>query len=218
MYYGPEIMIAAHITIGNYSEKITGLVLNIPLSAMNAFGTMLSLLTIDRLGRRYVMLRTLPFVVFAWLVVATGMFMLESTKTETASLGGYFAFFGTMGFLFAFGIGMASTPWTVCAEIFPLHIIGTANSLTTTTNWLSNFVVAQFFPLMLNSEKLKGWGFIILAFFSALSWFFIYLMLPETANKEISQILKDILGDNYKKEQISEVGEFELQKDLDTTS
>ena len=43
-------------------------------------------------------------------------------------------------------------------------------------------------------------------------------MLPETANKEISQILKDILGDNYKKEQISEVGEFELQKDLDTTS
>ena len=38
MYYGPEIMIAAHITIGNYNEKITGLILNIPLSAMNAFG------------------------------------------------------------------------------------------------------------------------------------------------------------------------------------
>jgi hypothetical protein len=79
------------------------------------------------------MLRTLPFVVFAWLVVASGMFIFESTNTKTDSLGGYCAFFGTMGFLFAFGIGMASTPWTACAEIFPLHVIGTANSLTTTT-------------------------------------------------------------------------------------
>lgn len=76
MYYGPEIMIAAKITIGNYSDKISGLILNIPLSAMNAFGTTISIFTIDRLGRRYVMLRTLPFVVIAWLVVALGMFML----------------------------------------------------------------------------------------------------------------------------------------------
>jgi hypothetical protein len=81
MYYGPEIMIVAHITIGNYNEKITGLILNIPLSAMNAFRTILSLLTIDRLGRRYVMLRTLPFVVFAWLVLASGMLIFESTNT-----------------------------------------------------------------------------------------------------------------------------------------
>jgi hypothetical protein len=58
------------------------------------------------------------------------------------SLGGYFAFFGTIGFLFAFGIGMASTPWTVCAEIFSLHVVGTANSLTTKTNWLNNYLVA----------------------------------------------------------------------------
>ena len=148
--------------------------------------SILSLLTLDRVGRRYDMLRTLPFFFLAWLVVASGLFMLEYTNTKTNSLGGYFAFFGTMGFLFAFIIGMASTPWTVCAEIFPLHVIGTVNSLTTTTNWLTNYLVAQFFPLMLNSEKIKGWGFIILAVFSALSWLFIYLILPETANKEVS--------------------------------
>lgn len=76
MYYGPEIMIAANITIGDYNQKISGLILNIPLSTMNAFGTTLSILFIDRLGRRYIMLRTLPFVVLSWLTVALGMFML----------------------------------------------------------------------------------------------------------------------------------------------
>ena len=104
------------------------------------------------------------------------------------------AFFGTLLFLLFFGIGMSSTPWAVCSEVFPLHVIGTANSLTTTTNWLSNFVVAWFFPLMLNKDGLKGWAFVLLAIFSGISWLFIYLMLPETANKSIEVILKSILG------------------------
>ena len=76
MYYGPAIMIAANITIGNYSDKISALILNIPLSLTNAVGTIISILVIDRLGRRYVMLRTLPVIVFAFLVVAAGMFTL----------------------------------------------------------------------------------------------------------------------------------------------
>ena len=125
-------------------------------------------------------------------------------SAETEKWGGNLAFFGTLAFLFAFGIGMGSTPWTICAEIFPLHVIGTANSLTTTTNWLSNYFVAQFFPLMLKNNSLKGWAFVLLAIFSALSWLFIYKMLPETANKEIQDILRDILGENYSNKDNSE--------------
>ena len=103
-------------------------------------------------------------------------------------------------FLLAFGIGMSSTPWAVCSEIFPLHVVGTANSLTTTTNWVSNFIVAWFFPLMLNSEKLKGWAFVLLALFSGLAWLFIYLLLPETANRTVKENVKAILGDNRETE------------------
>jgi len=198
MYYGPAIMIAANITIGNYSDKISALILNIPLSFTNAVGTILSILLIDRLGRRYLMLRSLPVIVFAFFVVSAGMFTLPTTTTDTNSVGGDLAFVGTLLFLLCFGIGMSSTPWAVCSEVFPLHVIGTANSLTTTTNWLSNFVVAWFFPLMLDKDALKGWAFVLLAIFAGLSWLFIYVMLPETANKSIEVILKAILGDGYK--------------------
>jgi MFS transporter, SP family, ERD6-like sugar transporter len=149
MYYGPSIMIAAGIHIGNSNPKLSGILLNIPLSVTNAIGTLISIFLIDKLGRRYTMLRSLPFMMIGWLAVAAGMFML-SEGTQHKSLSGNLAFIGTLLFLLCFGIGMSSTPWTVCSEVFPLHVIGTANSLTTTTNWLSNFVVAWFFPLMLN--------------------------------------------------------------------
>lgn len=195
MYYGPEIMIAANIKIGDYSDKVSGLILNIPLSLTNAVGTTLSIFFIDRMGRRYMMLRSLPVIVISLLVIASGMFALPKTETDGTSIGGDLAFFGTLMFLIAFGIGMSSTPWAVCSEIFTLHVIGTANSLTTTTNWVSNFIVAWFFPLMLNSDHLKGWAFVLLAFFSGVAWLFIYLMLPETANKSIKENVRAILGE-----------------------
>jgi len=215
MYYGPEIMIAANIKIGNYSDKLSGLILNIPLSLTNAVGTTLSIFFIDRLGRRYMMLRSLPFIVLTLLVVAGGMFALPPTQTDQTSVGGDLAFIGTLLFLLAFGIGMSSTPWAVCAEIFPLHVVGTANSLTTTTNWVSNFVVAWFFPLMLDSDALKGWAFVLLAIFAALAWLFIYLLLPETANKTQQENLKAILGENFQGIQSEALSkELELDEDL----
>ena len=80
---------------------------------------------------------------------------------------------------------MSSTPWTVNAEIYPLHVIGTANSLSTTTNWTTNFVVATVFLIMLNTKLGSVLSFIVLAFFAMCAWIFIYYLLPETAGKTV---------------------------------
>jgi hypothetical protein len=89
-------------------------------------------------------------------------------------------------YLLAFGLGMSSTPWAVNAEIYPLHVIGTAASLATFTNWTSNFIVATVFPLALETDLGSVLIFILLAAFSGLAWVFVYYLLPETANKEIT--------------------------------
>ena len=89
------------------------------------------------------MLHTLPVVAIAWLVVAFGMSL--TGNEETAQFGGSIAFFGLLMFLLFFSFGMSATPWAVNAEIYPLHVIGTANSLATTTNWIVNFLVASVF-------------------------------------------------------------------------
>jgi MFS family permease len=170
--------------------------LNIPLSIVNAAGSLYACVIIDRTGRRYLMLRSLPFAAFFWLVVATGMYLKGYTEAQTAGL--YTAFVGIVFYLISFSIGMSSTPWTVNTEVYPIHVIGSGVSLSTFTNWFSNFLVATFFPLLLDSGDLGSvLAFVILALMAVLAWFFIYALLPETANKEILEILTEILGPSY---------------------
>lgn len=169
-----------------------------PLAFVNTVGSALSIIFIDSLGRRYLMLRTLPFTMLAWIITATGMYYSGYT---TATLAGtIMAFSGIVIFLFSFSLGMSSTPWTVNAEIYPLHVIGTANSLATTTNWLTNFLVSTYFLLLLDSNLGSILAFVALAFFAVCAWIFIYCLLPETAGKHIDVILAEILGTVPKKD------------------
>ena len=58
------------------------LILNIPLAGFIVIGTLAATFVIDRLGRRYLMLRTLPFIMTTWLIVAVGMSMTETEGNE----------------------------------------------------------------------------------------------------------------------------------------
>ena len=73
MYYGPDIMEKAGIVIEGMSEEQSALLLNIPLSFINGLGTLISVFFIDNLGRRYLILRSLPLIALSWFIVATGM-------------------------------------------------------------------------------------------------------------------------------------------------
>lgn len=192
MYYGPDILISAGLTIPGMAAEESALLLNIPLATVNAIGTLGSIFIIDRFGRRFSMLRCLPFATVGWLVTAFGMYLYNYSIYNDS--GSYIAFGGIIMFLISFSLGMSSTPWTVNAEIYPLHVIGSANSLSTTTNWVSNFVVATVFLIFLETPLGSVLCFIVLAGFSILAYVFIYFLLPETANRTIDEILEDILG------------------------
>ena len=69
--------------MSGYEEKENALLLNIPLASMNALGTIASIFLIDRFGRRYIMLRSLPFIMVGWILVAIGMGMTGSQDLTT---------------------------------------------------------------------------------------------------------------------------------------
>lgn len=83
-------------------------------------------------------------------------------------------------YLCFFSFGMSNTVWIVNTEIYPLHLVGMANSWATATNWLSNFFVASIFLSITESPAGKVYAFLIMAGFVTLSWLFIYYLLPET--------------------------------------
>ena len=196
MYYGPDIIKDAGIKFKNMDDDTSALLLNIPLATINAIGTLISVFTIDRLGRRYIILRGLPFVILGWVVVAIGMGLIGSEDTKNT--GGVIAVIGLCIFLLSFSISFSSTPWTINAEIYPIHIIGTATSLSTTVNWGTNAIVASVFLLTTSTTTGAVLTYTTLALFALAALIFVYFKVPETANKEINEILKDILGENYK--------------------
>jgi MFS family permease len=196
MYYGPKILITAGVHVNGLDEEQAALLLNIPLTAMVGIGSVLAVWFIERFGRRTLMLWSLPPQAACLCLVSLGMY-LSREEAENPDVGTYLAFSAILIFLLAFGIGMSSTVWAINAEIYPIHVIGTATALATATNWTFNYMVAQVFPLALNSTEGSILAFASLGICCMLGYIFIYCLVPETANKEITEILKEILGEEY---------------------
>ncbi|KAJ2661727.1 high affinity glucose transporter [Coemansia sp. RSA 1200] len=85
---------------------------------------------------------------------------------------------------FAFSWGPCG--WLIPSEIFPTHLRAKANSLTTGTNWISNFVVTLTTPVLLESI---GWKlFMAYSIIMAGNFVIIYLFLPETKNLTLEEM------------------------------
>merc|ERR1712032_447345 len=57
-------------------------------------------------------------------------------------------------FVASFACSWGPVVWCYCCEIFPLKYRGCCVGVTTTTNWIGNYLIAQFTPVLLDT-----WGF-----------------------------------------------------------
>ena len=71
MYYGPTILSKAGF--GDPDSSNSTLVDSLPLAATNALGTLFAVFYMDKLGRRFILLRSLPFVSVSLLILSTGL-------------------------------------------------------------------------------------------------------------------------------------------------
>ena len=76
--------------------------------------------------------------------------------------------------------------WVVCAEVFPMRERGKANSLSTFTNWFWTTIVGALFPMAQTASLWGCFTFFAVVIFCAI--FFVYLYLPETANRTATEI------------------------------
>lgn len=168
MYYGPNIILSTGISFKGISQKSLSVLLNIPLALVNSVGSIFAIFIIDKMGRRYTMLRGLPGVFFFLILVAFSEYLSNFHKDGlTNVIGNYMAMVGLVLYLGFFSISMASTVWSVNTEIYPIHLVGTASSLATATNWFSNFLVSTFFLVILRTDSGKVTAFLLLSVFTA---------------------------------------------------
>lgn len=128
------------------------------------------------------MLRFIPFVILAHLLIALGMYLSLYTDDEKTISDGRILFISSVIlFMFSYALSLGNAPWVVNSEIFPLHLIDTAVALATATNQICDFTLSSVFLLCLEAEGGKVWTFLMLAFFATLALIFVYCMVPETA-------------------------------------
>lgn len=196
MYYGTEIILDSGVELEGYEREQTAIILEIPLAGTLFIGTLIQLFFIDNLGRRSIILWTLPFVFLSLLLIALSMYLnlfIEDEDTRNASHVVFFV--GIFSYLLAFALGFSGTIWTINAEIYPIHLAGTAAALATATNWLSNFVVSSVFLSSMETKEGKVYTFVVLACFALAAWIFVFFLLPETAGKRIDENVKAIVGE-----------------------
>mmetsp|Transcript_28652 Transcript_28652/g.5190 ORF Transcript_28652/g.5190 Transcript_28652/m.5190 type:complete len:87 (+) Transcript_28652:402-662(+) len=55
-------------------------------------------------------------------------------------------------FILFFALGVGGGVWTVNSEIFPLHLRSTAVGITSSSNWIGNFIISMSFLSMMSFE------------------------------------------------------------------
>ena len=207
MYFGATIF-----TLGG-SSHTTAIWLTVGLSACNFIGSSNSFYLQDKLGRR--MLTTLSMCgVSLSLCLIAGMFYLtekarhdssNSTKnninTSSVSASTWIIFSSICMYLIIFASGMGSTPWTVCAEIYPTSVRGAAVSITTSMNWVSTLIMSSTF---LSTVKIltEGGAFLAYAGISFAFFVFYHYYLPETKSVTLENIPRLFQDDKWGKQHV----------------
>ena len=111
------------------------------------------------------------------------------------AFGKWLALIGILLYLIFFSISLGPIPWTVKSEIYPLHLRALGNSLATTTNWVSNFFVSQFFLSVTTTTLGQSLTFIGIGLCCGFTWLFVRKYVPETKGKTIESIVKELCPD-----------------------
>ncbi|KAH8726054.1 general substrate transporter [Phaeosphaeriaceae sp. PMI808] len=154
------------------------------LSACNGteywMASWIAIFTIEKFGRR-------PLMMFGAAGMSMSMAVIAGTTSQIGS--------SSMGiaatvFLFVFNsffaIGWLGMTWLYPAEITPLSIRAPANAISTTANWIFNFLVVMITPPAFATIGYKT--YIIFAVINAAMVPSVYFFFPETAYRSLEEM------------------------------
>ena len=178
LYYAPEIF----KTMGAATDA--ALLQQIVVGAVNLSFTVLAIFTVDKFGRR-------PLMIIGALVMAVSMLILGTTF-YTRSVG-----MGSLVCMLVYTAGFAMSWGPVCgvllAEIFPNSIRSTVMSIAVAAQWIANFLVSWTFPMLDKNQYLTdtfnhGMAYWIYGVMGILAALFIWTTCswPSTAMRPLS--------------------------------
>jgi SP family sugar porter-like MFS transporter len=176
--YAQEIFQSAGYQIGDvlFNIVVTGVA--------NVIFTIIAIFTIDRIGRRALMLIGAGGLCGIYLIL------------------GIFYFFHVTGFLMVilviaaiacYAMTLGPCTWVLISELFPNRIRATAVATCTFALWVGSSTLTYTFPLL--NKALGSYGtFWIYSAVCAVGFLFFIKKLPETKGKSLEQIEKELIN------------------------
>ncbi|VZI13896.1 unnamed protein product [Fusarium fujikuroi] len=198
MYFSATIF----TVIGFQSPTLTSMV----VAVTNFLGTVAALGLVDRIGRRRVLLYSIPFMIAGLLLSAYGFSFLSlaagvnTTPDEPPATSGHemaalTILVSIMVYVAAYALGLGNVPW-MQSELFPLAVRSLGSGVATSTSWAANFVIGlTFLPLM--DLLSPSWTFVLYACICGVGYFLVWRIYPETAGlslEEATALLDDGWG------------------------
>lgn len=185
-YYGAVLWQAV-----GFSEA-DALLINIISAGLSIAACILTLLTVDKLGRKPILMVgsigmavTLAVVAF---VFASGK-VAEDGQLSLSDTNGLIALVAANAYVFFFNGSWGPVMWVMLGEMFPNQIRGSGLAVAGLFQWGSNFAITMTFPIMLATIGL-AFAYGIYAFFAVLSVLFVWSKVKETKGVELEDMDK----------------------------
>ena len=176
MYFGEYLWAAA-----GFSEE-HGLLINVTLGAVLVVSTLVSMVLVDRIGRRPLLLGGSAIMSSTLLILTAvfifsahdshGILVMTSTEAQITLVAEHL-------FIFAFGVSWGPVVWVLLGEMFPNRIRAPALAISAGTQWVTAFIVTTTFPGLLSSVGLSG-IFCIYSIASIAAYATVYRCVRET--------------------------------------
>ncbi len=169
----------------------SSLLQTIIVGAVNLVFTVVAIMTVDKFGRKPLMI--IGSIGMGISMFALGLtFFMGQTGGMLTPLQGYAALAFMLLYTAAFAMSWGPVCWVLLSEIFP-NSIRAAMSIAVAAQWIANWIVSLTFPMMndnvwLTNQFNHGFSYWIYGVMGILSAVFVWKMVPETKGKTLESM------------------------------
>ncbi len=150
----------------------------------NVVFTVVAILTVDRLGRK-------PLMIIGGVVMGVAMVTLGfQFQANAAGLGPLIA---AVAYIAGFALSWGPVTWVLLSEMFPNSIKSRAMAIAVAAQWIANLFVSWSFKILIGNSTLTamfnhGFPYWIYGGMSFLAAAFVYFYVPETKQRTLEEI------------------------------
>lgn len=183
IYFLPQVFIK-----GFHFPESQAIWVSVGIGVVNFGATIVATLIMDKFPRKKLLAFGSVVMAVSLISMAVLNYVGDVTKLAVPTM----VLIGV--YILGFATSWGPIAWVMIGEIFPLSVRGIGASCGSAANWLGNFIVSQFFLVLLSMfHNNVGGPFAVFAVFAVLSIPFVARCVPETKGRSLEEIERDLV-------------------------